>query len=251
MSSGSPGSRNPEPASDIEPLSAVEPRPVGVVLAGGKSSRMGRDKASMPWPPAEPAGVDPARGRSRSGPASTLGGHALARLGQVTSDLLVADGGRHQESGRWRGGVAAVPDGSGVGPAAGILGAARARPRQPLLVLACDLPMIPVELLAALARSTADVAVPVGPSGVEPLCALYSPRALEALTEGVERGELAPRTLAEMPGNLVVERIEGSRLAAFGDPSVLFANLNSPEDLRRPPRFGEELPMPLRGKSRS
>ncbi|MCG8457494.1 MAG: molybdenum cofactor guanylyltransferase [Holophagales bacterium] len=206
--------------------------PVGVVLAGGKSSRMGRDKASIRWPPTgAELGKAAHRDPAAVAPEHTLGRHALDRLARVTADLLVADGGNPTKSAPWRGDVPSAADGPGAGPAAGILGAASLRPGLRLLVLACDLPWIPVALLEELSRSTADLAVPVGPSGVEPLCALYGPRASEALAEAVGRGEMAPRALAEKPGTLEVERLEVGRLAAFGDPSAMFANLNYPSDL--------------------
>src|SRR5262245_23173248 len=88
------------------------PRPVGVILAGGASTRMGRDKALL-----EIEG-------------ETLLARAARRLGEVCEEVLVADAGR----------FGGIPDGPGRGPAAGLLGAARARPGRALLVLAVDLP---------------------------------------------------------------------------------------------------------------
>ena len=173
------------------------PRTVGVVLAGGASTRMGRDKALL-----EIEG-------------ETLVAGATRRLGEVCDEVLIADAGRGLLPG-------SVPDGPGEGPAAGILGAARARPRERLLVLAVDLPKVPVSLLGELARSEADLAIPRWEAGVEPLCALYGPAALAALEERVGRGQLDLRTLAETPGLRVIY-LEG--------PGEVFLNVNRPEDL--------------------
>ena len=173
------------------------PRTVGVVLAGGASSRMGRDKALLE--------ID----------GETLVASAVRRLGEVCEEILIADAGRCLLPG-------SVPDGPGEGPAAGILGAARARPGHPLLVLAVDLPRVPVSLLEELARSDADLAIPRWAGGLEPLCALYGLAALAALEARVGRGQLDLRTLAETPG-LRVRHLEA--------PGEVFLNLNRPEDL--------------------
>ncbi len=175
--------------------------PVGLVLAGGASRRMGWDKA-----------------------LSSLPALAARRLAAVCAEVAVAD--------RGRGLLAGLPtllDGPGRGPAAGILGAALAYPGRPLLVLACDLPRVPEELLAELARSEGcDWAVPRWDRGLEPLCALYAPRTLARLRD---TGLLAPRRLAEE--DLAVRYLEGDGLARFGPPEEVFLNLNTPEDLER------------------
>jgi molybdopterin-guanine dinucleotide biosynthesis protein A len=192
------------------PLSA---EPVGIVLAGGASSRMGRDKARLTLPGA-PAG-------------STLPTLAARRLAEVCAEVAVADGGRGLLPG-----LPALADGPGRGPAAGILGAAAAYPGRRLLVLACDLPQVPVPLLVELARPmVADWSVPRWQGGVEPLCALYGPAALAALGRRVERGLLALHRLAEEA--LAVRVLEGDELARFGAPAEMFLNLNSPQDWER------------------
>lgn len=178
------------------------PRPVGVVLAGGASSRMGRDKALL-----EIEG-------------ETLLARAARRLREVCDEVLIADAGR----------LGGVPDGPGRGPAAGLLGAARARPGRSLLVLAVDLPFVPAPLLEELARSAADLALPGWSGGVEPLCAFYGPAALAILEERVGRGRLDLWSLPDEPG-LSVRRLGEEELRRFGEPAKLFLNLNRPEDL--------------------
>lgn len=210
-----PGARTP--ATPVGPAGLQEsrpaPGPIGVVLAGGRSSRMGRDKATLVL-----AG-------------QTLAARALERLRPACAEVVVADGGRGVVPG-----ARSVPDGPGRGPAAGLLGAARAAPGRALLVLACDLPLVPVALLAALAatpeRPAADVALPRTPRGPEPLVARYSPRALAVLAAQVERGDFALRSLLERDA-LGVAYLEGEPLARFGDPERFLANVNTPADLAR------------------
>lgn len=201
--------------------------PVGVVLAGGRSSRMGRDKATLV-----------VGGR-------TLAARAARALAGVCCEVVIADGGR-----RLVPGFRSVPDGPGEGPAAGILGAAREHPGRALLVLACDVPGVPPELLAALAGrarsaaggqgsdaaggTAADVVLPRTARGPEPLVARYGPRALAALAEQAAAGEHAVRRLLARP-DLVVEYLEGEALARFGDPETLLVNVNTEADLERLP----------------
>ncbi|HSF41552.1 MAG TPA: NTP transferase domain-containing protein [Thermoanaerobaculia bacterium] len=191
-------------------MDRLRARPVGIVLAGGGSSRMGRDKAGIVLH------------------GETLAGRAAARLAAVCPEVAVADAGRGSLPGR-----PSLPDGPGEGPAAGILGAARAFPGRPLLVLACDLPGVPVALLAELAASQGfDGAVPRWNGRVEPLCALYAPAALAALEDQVARGLFGPHRLAER-GDLAIRFLEGEELARFGRPEEVFANLNEPGELAR------------------
>lgn len=183
--------------------------PTGVVLAGGRSRRMGEDKARLV------AGGE------------TLAAGAARRLAAVCGEVVVADGGRGLLPD-----LASVADGPGAGPAAGILGAAAARPDRALLVLACDLPAVPEALLAVLAEPArgADWALPRWQGRLEPLCALYGPAALAALSRQVAGGELAPHRLGGAP-ELAIRYLEGEALARFGDPRRLFSNLNTRRDL--------------------
>jgi molybdopterin-guanine dinucleotide biosynthesis protein A len=171
---------------------------------------MGRDKALLPLL------------------GETLPALAARRLAAVCPEVVVADRGRGLLPG-----FPSLPDGPGGGPAAGLLGAAAARPGRPLLVLACDLPRTPLELLAEIAsRTDVDAAFPRWSGGVEPLCALYGPAALKILAERVGRGLLALHDLPEEPG-LSIRFLEEAEIARFGRPEEIFLNLNTPEDWER------------------
>jgi molybdenum cofactor guanylyltransferase len=181
---------------------------IGLVLAGGESRRLGGDKARLD--------------------GATLPRLAAERLAAACAEVAMADRGRNLVPGR-----PSLPDGAGRGPAAGILGGAAAYPGRPLLVLACDLPRVPAGLLAELARSGGcDWAVPRWAGGLEPLCALYGPRALAALAARVAAGRFDLHGLAE-EGGLAVRYLEGEELRRFGDPGEVFFNLNTPDDLER------------------
>jgi molybdopterin-guanine dinucleotide biosynthesis protein A len=192
--------------------------PVGVVLAGGESRRMGRDKALL----------------TLGEGGETLAAGAARRLAAVCAEVVVADRGRRSVPG-----LPSVGDGPGRGPAAALLGAALLWPGRPLLALACDLPGVPVSLLAELAAGTsetpetpekADWVVPRWSGGLEPLCALCGPGALAVLAARVERGLYALHELCGEAG-LATAYLEGERLALHGRPEEMFRNVNTREDL--------------------
>lgn len=198
---------------------------VGVVLAGGQSRRMGRDKAMLCLPGAVPG--------------ESLTARAARRLRQVVTTVVISDRGR-----------VLLPDFSSIedagtvgspikGPAAGLLGAAVRFPSRSLLVLACDLPTVPVPLLARIATvaPAADLVIPRhGPDRLEPLCARWGPAALACLADRARQGRFALHPLASA-SELMTHFLEGEALSAFGDPATLLQNVNRPEDLdavRRP-----------------
>ncbi len=213
--------RNASTVPTGDPAVGRDPRPVGIVLAGGASRRFGRDKATL----------EIARRQEGEAGVETLAGWAFRRLAEVCGEVAVADGGRGVLSGG-----TTLADGPGRGPAAGLLGAARAFPARSLLVLACDLPAVPVQLLAKIAQVAAegdfDLVLPRWEEGAEPLAAFYAPKALAALDRRVAAGSYALYDLAEEPG-LSVARLSEADLLPFGPPHEIFANVNTPEDLAR------------------
>ena len=189
----------------------------GAVLAGGLSTRLGVDKATL-----DLGGL-------------TLVARALEALARFTTPVVLADGDKGLTQ-------ASVADGPGAGPAAGILGAASTLPGRSLLVLACDLPLVPLDLLDALARAheslpaTPDLIVPRWEGQLEPLCAIYRPTALARLEQLVGRGILAPHKLTDEP-EIRVHYLEGAELERLGDPREMFANVNRERDLERVARL--------------
>ncbi|MEM7587992.1 MAG: molybdenum cofactor guanylyltransferase [Acidobacteriota bacterium] len=188
--------------------------PIGVVLAGGDSRRMGRDKARLRV--AE----------------SSLAERAAVRLYAVCTEVVIADRGRRVVAGE-----RSIADGPGRGPAAALLGAAEVYPGRSLLALACDLPAVTTELLRHLARppgsaAELDAHVPRWQRGIEPLCALYLPSALAALSVEVAAGRFALHRLLRSD-HLRSRYLEGTALTHFGAPERLFSNLNTPQDLAR------------------
>jgi len=182
---------------------------VGFVVAGGRSRRMGRDKALLPW-----AGT-------------TLLDHAIARLGAVCDEVRVLSGSeaRYRDRGRPVD-LDAVPD---AGPLAGLaIALAVAAPREALL-LGVDMPFVTADLLRGLRDALPgwDAVVPATKGGPEPLCAVYGAACLEPVRAALAAGDLK---MTAFWSAVRVRKLAGAELAAFGDPDRLFRNLNHPSD---------------------
>jgi molybdopterin-guanine dinucleotide biosynthesis protein A len=191
-------------------------KPVGFAVAGGRSRRMGRDKALLPWG------------------STDLLDHALDRLRAVTAETRILSGVERRYADR---GVPVCLDPApDLGPLGGLLAALEAAPARDVLLLGLDLPLVPVELLTHLVSLSPgkDAVVPLSSRGPEPLCALYCPRCLDPVRRAVEAGRL--KMTAFWP-EVTVREVGRSELRAFGDPEVVFLNVNEPADYDRARRI--------------
>lgn len=93
------------------------------------------------------------------------------------------------------------------------------------------MPFVPARLVVALRAfgELADVVVPESDSkrGVEPLCAYYSERCLPHIERRLDAGE---RRVVSFFDAVEVARIAAPEVATFGDPALVFMNINSPGD---------------------
>lgn len=145
--------------------------------------------------------------------------------------LLVANA---PEAPGWRPELRTVPDGRpGCGSLGGIHTAVGAG-AGPVLCVAWDMPFVPVGLLRALVEESPpyDVFLPESDNrrGVEPLCAVYGPACAAAIARRLDAGDLRAIGFHE---DVRVGRLALDRVRAFGDPAVVFWNVNEPDDLER------------------
>lgn len=180
----------------------------GLVLAGGRSTRMGRDKALLSY----------GDGRPQAAVAYELLREFCARV------YVSARAGREA-----LGGLPHLIDRyDEIGPIAGILTALDEHPGVAWLVVACDLPFLTRETLRLLiaARDPGRIATAFRSAhdGLpEPLCAIYEPVARERLKEFVAQGIHCPRkALINSPAHLI----------ELADRRAL-DNVNRPEEYRR------------------
>ena len=190
--------------------------PVGLALCGGRSTRMARDKALLPW-----------------GETDLLG-HVIARLRAVAPDVVVLSGFEPRHAGR---GCPVVTDRTADdGPIAGLEAGLAFAAGRPVLLLAVDLPLVATALLRTLVArlSGADAVVPLSARGPEPLCAAYGPGCLPAIRTRTAAGE---KKMTAFWPDVRVREVPPRELARFGDPEAMFLNVNEPLDLERARRL--------------
>jgi molybdopterin-guanine dinucleotide biosynthesis protein A len=196
--------------------------PVGAfVLAGGKSSRMGRAKGLLPF-----AGKQ-------------LVVH-LAQLVESASEAPIIIGPENVYSGF---GFRAIGDDQeNLGPLGAIATALRVATREWNLIVGCDLPFLTREWLEFLISramiSAADVVIPVNQRGYEPLCAMYRKRAGGTIAAALERGV---RKVTDGLAELMLAPIEPAEWKAFDPQRRLFKNINTPEDYEQARAEAEDL----------
>lgn len=113
-------------------------------------------------------------------------------------------------------------DPPGRGPLAALVAGAAAVPGSgPVLLLACDLPFVTEALLARLAAwPGSDTVVPVDRDGmVQPVCARYSPDALEHAREILAAGERSLQPLLRGPGVIRLDDVEDRELVDVDTPA--------------------------------
>jgi molybdopterin-guanine dinucleotide biosynthesis protein A len=187
----------------------------GVVLAGGRSSRFGTDKAF-----------------ARLG-GCTLLERALAGVAAVCDDLVVVAAPGKDEASYAVAGARVTHDAvEGQGPVAGIVAGLRAARRSRALVVAVDMPCLREDVLRLLAAAApeADVVAPVVDGRPEPLCAVYATRAAEPMAEALARDV---RKITDAFAGLTVRWVEESALRALDPELRSFWNVNRPDDLAR------------------
>lgn len=182
------------------------------VLAGGKSTRMGRDKALL-----ELSGRPLVR-------------HVIDRLGAISHDVFLVTKRAHELDGLP---VRVVSDDLDAHtPLAGIARALHAAAHQHVFVCACDMPFVSPSLVRLLAdRVTGyDAAVPLRDGRPEPLHAVWSCDAVPTLDAALRAGERAVHRVLD---TLHVAWIDEDTWAEVDPMGLSFQNVNTPDDLAR------------------
>jgi len=189
------------------------------VLAGGKSSRMGSDKAFLELN------------------GSTLLARALSLAKAVTKNLSIVGTREKFESIERELQVPVIEDVyRGQGPLAGIHAALRGTRTELNLVISVDMPFLEsrfLEFLVTQARSCdAVVTVPRANGSFQPLCAIYRPQFREVAQRALDQGNNKIGALFSA-SEVSVRIIEEDEIRKLAFDPAMFHNLNTPEDLRR------------------
>ena len=182
----------------------------GVILAGGSSSRMGRNKALLE--------VDGA-------PIITRIYRTLAGL--FHDVIVVTNSPQDYDFLPCR----KVPDlYPGCGSIAGLHSALVHSSTAHSFVTACDMPFLDPDLIRYLCDARTgecDAVVPFSEGGQEPLHALYSAACRETFEDAIRQGE---RKILDVIGRLNVRQVSSEELQRAGVKESSFVNVNTPEE---------------------
>ncbi len=190
---------------------AEPPECAGIILAGGRSVRMGTDKALLEMH------------------GETLLARTVRIVSAIASSVVVV--GRTGLPPDVRG-VNAVPDDvPNAGPLGGIATGLRLIGEEYALVVSCDLPFLTVEMLRLLLQNAAgcDAVVPVWGGRLQPTCALYRRSCCPVFTALIEAGELRVRSALD---GMRLCRLGPAELAAAGCGGLTLSNANTPDEWR-------------------
>jgi molybdopterin-guanine dinucleotide biosynthesis protein A/molybdopterin converting factor small subunit len=179
------------------------------ILAGGKSSRMGRPKALLPFD-GQPLIV-----------------HIVRQLQELLADIVVV-GAPEQE-------LPPLPvtlvrdDVAYQGPVGGIYYGLRAIGKEVCFVTSCDVPFLNLSLISYLISQIEnyDVVAPYWQDRFQPLHAVYRRSVLPLLQQQLERGELRPIFLYE---KVRTRKVSEDEIRRFDPEGLSFLNMNTPED---------------------
>jgi molybdopterin-guanine dinucleotide biosynthesis protein A len=183
----------------------------GVILAGGKSRRMGRDKAFLPFG------------------QGMLIERVIEVIRQVTDEvILITNTPELYERFGLPMFADVIPDAGSLG---GIYTGLVSSHTPHILCLACDMPFVKPAFLGFLcdtaATGAADVVIPQNAEDFQPLCAVYSQACREPMRQKIEAGRLKITGFFEQ---VRVRVIAGDLLARYDPHDVMFFNANTPEE---------------------
>ena len=179
----------------------------GIILAGGQSTRMGRDKAALPW--------------RQDGDML----HAVARaLVPVRRRLIVVS----NTPRALRFPAQVVPDNfPGAGPLAGLEAGLAASDRELNFFAPCDMPFLTAQVVRHLAGYAAgfDVVVPRADGYLQPLCGCYRRTCLPFIRRLLA---MEQRRVSALYPLVRLRLVEGEELAACDKELHFLVNINDP-----------------------
>ncbi|MDQ3912985.1 MAG: molybdenum cofactor guanylyltransferase [Actinomycetota bacterium] len=185
----------------------------GVILAGGSSRRMGRDKLQL-----------------KIGDVPLLE-RVCNALASCCEELIVVGGEGNTPARARRISDLRYP---GEGPLAGIEAGLWSARHRSVFVAAGDMPFLARELVEYLLGLLSDdvlAAVPSLRGRRHPLCAAYGRELRSTVSAVLDQGVRSVREmLGELPG---VRYVGEGELRWFGEPNLLLMNVNSPADLEQ------------------
>lgn len=182
----------------------------GIILAGGKSSRMGSDK-----------GIVNLNGKK-------FIEHILeAVLPNVNEVLIIANNDNYNNLG-----YKVIKDTiKDCGPLGGIYTGLMNSQTENNIVVSCDIPFINSDLIKYIIENTsnADITVPVYKGNIEPLCAVFTKRTSDQIYNLIMNKDLKIQNILKY---FITKEIFITKMQEFYNDK-LFVNINTPEELEQ------------------
>jgi molybdopterin-guanine dinucleotide biosynthesis protein A len=180
----------------------------GIILAGGKSSRMGMDK-----------GFCAINGKP-------MVQYAIEVLEQVCDSLIISSNNPDYELF----GFPVIPDLiKDIGPMGGIYTGLMQSETKYNFFLSCDMPMVSVGVIRHILeyKQNYDAVVPIWKNYPEPMCAYYHKRIIDKIDKLIQQGIYKTQVIISEVNAMTIEITEN--LPFYNDQ--LFANVNCQTDL--------------------
>jgi molybdopterin-guanine dinucleotide biosynthesis protein A len=187
----------------------VENQVTGVILAGGKSRRMGYNKALL-----------------RIG-NQTIIQRVLAALKQVTSSQLIMTNFPDEYK------FLRIPTKTDILPGKGAFGGIYTglyfSETPYCLVSACDTPFLNVEFLRYMTQivEAYDIVIPKHSKGYEPLCAIYAKTCMPHIENLLKKERLR---IIEVFADVKVREVSESEIENYDSEGLMFFNINTQKD---------------------
>lgn len=182
---------------------------VGVVIAGGRGSRIGGAKATVELG-GRPLIAHPLAAVEAAGLRPLVVAKADSALPPLRCPVIREDREpRH--------------------PLCGVLAALELSGTGPVVIVGCDMPFLPAALLAWLAEQPEPLVAPALDGRVLPFPARYQ----RSLRAGLERALAGERSMGHALASLSPRLLGDPDLAAFGEPERIRFNVNTRADLAR------------------
>lgn len=181
----------------------------GVLLAGGKSSRMKKDKAFLEMD------------------GQPLAERSLKVLKSVFSEVLISTN-KPELFARYE--LPIIQDEVfNRGPLEGLYQGLNAATHDVVFFAACDMPFLEKDLIRFLAKWSVDydVVVPKLQTGLHPLHAFYHRRCLSAIKNNLKAGRLK---IIDFYSACSVKYVDETEMGQFFNLSKVFCNVNTPEE---------------------
>lgn len=182
----------------------------GVILAGGKSSRMGTDK-----------GIVEVNGMK-------MIESIILAVKPVVDDIIIIANNNHYDYLGYQVYTDLIKE---AGPLAAIYTALNYSTTEKNLVISCDIPFVTTDLLSYIINNSGsyEVAVPVHDGITEPLCAVYSKTCMDRFKDLILNKELKMHNVLNY---FLTKQLYISGKQSFYN-SKLFVNINTPIELNK------------------